>query len=301
MEKNQRGSYFRVFISTLLVCTVFLASGCLFRRPQQTPEEIAAKEAEAKAKLPVEHHVKYSGETLAIISKWYTGNAENWRIIKNANPSLKPERMYLGQKIIIPREIVAKSDPMPQSYLRSGAVSRGTKENSIAKGTAGDKKTLAEKGSAINVSQSAKLKESVKAVRSSKGQTVSDSIKEVEQSKISSSGASSVNAATQVTSSFDEEGMEKKTDDWTKEESDMEQSVDSLEVVKSRGTDVDESKTTVSTEFEDIEKITEVPDIDMKMGQEGAQVGISEDDKGAKSSASDDDKEREQLLEELLK
>ena len=63
------------------------------------------------------HRVKYSGETLSIIAKWYTGDAENWQALTKANPKLDPNRINVGDKIRIPRTILNTSKPMPQSFV----------------------------------------------------------------------------------------------------------------------------------------------------------------------------------------
>ena len=39
-----------------------------------------------------EHRVKWSGETLSLIAKWYTGSYGNWKAIAQANSGLNPNR-----------------------------------------------------------------------------------------------------------------------------------------------------------------------------------------------------------------
>lgn len=65
----------------------------------------------------LEHTVKYSGETLGIISKWYTGQVANWKLIADANPGLRPERISIGDTILVPKDFVTNSEPMPQSAV----------------------------------------------------------------------------------------------------------------------------------------------------------------------------------------
>jgi len=59
----------------------------------------------------LEHTISFSGETLAEISAWYTGRALNWMAIRDANPSIRPDRLRLGQIILIPRELVINEKP----------------------------------------------------------------------------------------------------------------------------------------------------------------------------------------------
>jgi len=63
------------------------------------------------------HEVRYSGETLGLISAWYTGKTSNWTSIEAANPGLSPTRIRLGDVIKIPEELVTRSEALPKSYL----------------------------------------------------------------------------------------------------------------------------------------------------------------------------------------
>jgi len=77
-----------------------------------------AKAAKAPPKPSYYHHrVKYSGETLSIIAKWYTGDAENWQALTKANPKLNPKRINVGDKIRIPRKLLNTKRPMPRSFM----------------------------------------------------------------------------------------------------------------------------------------------------------------------------------------
>jgi hypothetical protein len=69
------------------------------------------------------HKVKYPGETLSIIAKWYTGEIENWRALTKANPKLKPNRITVGDKIRIPNKLLHTQKPMPRSFI-VGSVKR---------------------------------------------------------------------------------------------------------------------------------------------------------------------------------
>jgi len=65
------------------------------------------------------HAVRWPGESLSIIAKWYTGSLDNWRALVNANPELDPKRITIGTKIRIPEEILQTRDPMPQDFVAS--------------------------------------------------------------------------------------------------------------------------------------------------------------------------------------
>ncbi len=69
------------------------------------------------------HKVKYPGETLSLIAKWYTGDMENWRALTKANPKLDPDRIIVGNRIRIPHKLLNTKKPMPRSF-----VARSTKK-----------------------------------------------------------------------------------------------------------------------------------------------------------------------------
>ena len=67
----------------------------------------------------LEHTVRYQGETLSLIAKWYTGEARNWPILADRNPDVSPNNLRIGELILIPRNMVVNSEPMPRSYMPS--------------------------------------------------------------------------------------------------------------------------------------------------------------------------------------
>ena len=65
------------------------------------------------------HRVRWKGETLSIIAKWYTGSGKNWGAISNANPNLNPNRISVNDRIFIPEDLMKSRKPMPRSFLSS--------------------------------------------------------------------------------------------------------------------------------------------------------------------------------------
>ncbi len=123
----------RVFVFSLLSIGL-LFIGCAKEQPQ--PVQIQESVPEY-----VQHVVRYSGETLGIIAKWYTGDFNKWSDIVKANPGIKPNRISLGDKIKIPYEVVTNDSPMPKSAV--GRVS-GSKKSSTNKSSAKAKETKPE-------------------------------------------------------------------------------------------------------------------------------------------------------------
>ncbi|MEN6320444.1 MAG: LysM domain-containing protein [Syntrophaceae bacterium] len=65
------------------------------------------------------HTVKWQGESLSIIAGWYTGDVQNWKILAEANPSMDPTVVVVGQKINIPEHIMTKRSPMTKAHVDS--------------------------------------------------------------------------------------------------------------------------------------------------------------------------------------
>ena len=92
-----------------------------------------ARAGKAKPKPSYYYHkVKYPGESLSIIAKWYTGEVENWRALTKANPKLKPNRIIVGDKIRIPNKLLHTQKPMPQSFIVGSAKRKQSKPSTAS-------------------------------------------------------------------------------------------------------------------------------------------------------------------------
>ncbi len=69
------------------------------------------------------HKVTAAGETLAAISAWYTGDPKNWKVIAEANPTIKPNKLRIGDKLNIPHHLIKK-----RSLLNKKSVPAPTKK-----------------------------------------------------------------------------------------------------------------------------------------------------------------------------
>jgi hypothetical protein len=63
------------------------------------------------------HTVRWPGETLGIIAKWYSGDVRNWQMVADANPAINPRSIRIGDMIRIPESILRTREPMPKSFL----------------------------------------------------------------------------------------------------------------------------------------------------------------------------------------
>lgn len=88
------------------------------RREEPTAPMLPKKPAYA-------HHVKWLHETLFSIAQWYTGSGNNWKRLAEANPTLKPRQIHVGDVILIPQDILKTRQPMPDKFIK--ALSQGEK------------------------------------------------------------------------------------------------------------------------------------------------------------------------------
>lgn len=64
-----------------------------------------------------EHKVRWQGETLSLIAKWYTGHYGNWKALAKANPGLNPNRIASGDIILIPPKIMKTKKRLPHRVV----------------------------------------------------------------------------------------------------------------------------------------------------------------------------------------
>jgi hypothetical protein len=60
------------------------------------------------------HTVRWSGESMSLIARWYTGSSKNWRKLAKANPRINPNRIKKGNVIVIPTKLLKTREPLPQ-------------------------------------------------------------------------------------------------------------------------------------------------------------------------------------------
>ena len=56
---------------------------------------------------------------MSIIAGWYTGDIENWKALAQANPHMNPNRIFVGNKILIPENLLKTREPMPKEFVDS--------------------------------------------------------------------------------------------------------------------------------------------------------------------------------------
>jgi hypothetical protein len=63
------------------------------------------------------HTVKWPGETISIVAKWYTGSMDKWKQIAQLNPALDPQKIVIGDQIKISRRLLKTTKPMPEKFV----------------------------------------------------------------------------------------------------------------------------------------------------------------------------------------
>ena len=119
-----------VYFLTLI--SVFAFTGCMVN-----PKPPVIKKAAPVIEQPVEeqpkmeyeagdaaypdgyyvHTVSVPAENFSIIAKWYTGEQKNWPVLAKCNPGINPNRIFLGNKIKIPRSIMTRQIPLPPEFI----------------------------------------------------------------------------------------------------------------------------------------------------------------------------------------
>ena len=83
----------------------------------ENSEEILSLPPKKPEPIFYTHVVRWQGETVSFIAQWYTGSWRNWKAIADANPGLDPNRINLGDEILIPAHLLRTHKSMPLRFL----------------------------------------------------------------------------------------------------------------------------------------------------------------------------------------
>ena len=70
-------------------------------------------------------HRVYAGETMATIAKWYSGNANNWKILASHNLEKEPFKMKADDVVKVPRSLATANPAQPGFSTASGRTATG--------------------------------------------------------------------------------------------------------------------------------------------------------------------------------
>ncbi|MCB0324763.1 MAG: LysM peptidoglycan-binding domain-containing protein [Bdellovibrionales bacterium] len=83
----------------------------------------------------VVHTIRYSGETLSELAQYYTGNAFQWKnlqVLRDDQPASNPDRLQVGDRVLIPAAIARRTAPPPKTYFRAASNSSKRKGTRVA-------------------------------------------------------------------------------------------------------------------------------------------------------------------------
>ncbi len=108
-----------------LLIVVLLCAGCAATKDTTSPgpstseqdEQIKRRHKPLDPKTTFVHIVQYPGESLSIIAAWYTGDLQNWKQLARENPGFDPARIFIGNRIRIPKRMMKTYQPMPQEFV----------------------------------------------------------------------------------------------------------------------------------------------------------------------------------------
>ena len=102
---------------TLSGCSMLKAGTSGSSRAVETNRARGAEETTTNENLPYFHKVRWEGETLSLIAKWYTGDWRNWQALAKVNPWVEPNNIYAGVKVKIPRQLLKNQKAMPRDFV----------------------------------------------------------------------------------------------------------------------------------------------------------------------------------------
>jgi len=66
--------------------------------------------------VPYRHKVRFKGESIGILAEWYTGDVTNWRRVVEINKNIDPQKIEIGDVILIPRDIIIRKEPLTEEF-----------------------------------------------------------------------------------------------------------------------------------------------------------------------------------------
>ena len=104
---------YRLIFSVVIFSLIPGINGCsIFQKKEKGWKPVTQKTASFT------HTVKWPRETLQIISKWYTGNSNNWKAVADANPAIDPDILRTGNTVYIPGALLKTDRPMPETFIK---------------------------------------------------------------------------------------------------------------------------------------------------------------------------------------
>ncbi len=89
------------------------------------------------------HTVRFSGETLNIVARWYTGSEKYAKSLADANPNINSNHLLIGDRVFIPKDLLKVGKSMPEKFVKK--ILAKPKKKKAKKKTSVKKKKIAAK------------------------------------------------------------------------------------------------------------------------------------------------------------
>ncbi len=103
----------KFLILTCCILLVTFLSGCATTSSDEKWKPVARHDSNKV------HIVKWHDETLPAIASWYTGFSDNLEAIANANPTLSPDKIHVGDQVFIPQDLLKTRAEMSRDFLNT--------------------------------------------------------------------------------------------------------------------------------------------------------------------------------------
>ena len=95
---------------------LLLSSGCAKGARIISPGAEALPLAQEESEEFYLHRVRYQGETLSLISKWYVGSIDS-QVITDATPGLAEHNLQIGDVVLIPVQRLMRREVFKESFI----------------------------------------------------------------------------------------------------------------------------------------------------------------------------------------
>jgi hypothetical protein len=120
-----------LFKCIYIIClfSLFLPYGCIplnmtqndkqqpNRQSHSSPTKEQSKNMKSIKQIYYVHIVRWEGESLSAISRWYIGNYKYWRLLAKHNPELDPYNIHIGDRVWIPKDKMKVFRQMPEEFI----------------------------------------------------------------------------------------------------------------------------------------------------------------------------------------
>ena len=129
------------YILWFCLLSLFLPYGCVPKKtppiatkqptqhkPPLTPTKEQAKKMKSIKQTYYIHIVRWDGETMSLIARWYIGQYESWKLLARHNPEINPNNIHIGDRVWIPKKDMKTSEQMPKTFVNKYSKNKKNKQ-----------------------------------------------------------------------------------------------------------------------------------------------------------------------------